>query len=369
MNSGDRIEPYLHAGPDPAPGPALRRHRPEFTGETMEYFGIWIVNLVLSVLTLGIYSAWAKVRSHRYLYANTRMDGAPFEYLADPITILKGRLIAYALLIVLGVSVKLQMLWVFIPLYLLLFATFPWLIQLGLRFRARYSAWRGLRFRFEGSVGDAYINFMLLPIASLFTLHLLLPYVVMQQQKYAMGWHSYGGRKFSFNGDVGKYYAAFIIAIGLGLTMMVIMVTAIAAGAAGLKAAIGETVPGTGMSITLMVLLAVMYLAFLTVPIYLRTKWCNLMWGNTALGAHRFASTLQVRTMIWLYLSNGLAILLSLGLAVPWATIRMLRYRLSCTELLAHGSLDDFVAQASASQSAAGAELVDALDLGMDIAL
>jgi len=37
------------------------RHPLEFTGKGGEYFGIWIVNLFFSVLTLGIYSAWAKV--------------------------------------------------------------------------------------------------------------------------------------------------------------------------------------------------------------------------------------------------------------------------------------------------------------------
>jgi hypothetical protein len=35
-----------------------------FTGSGAEYFGIWIVNLLLTILTLGIYSAWAKVRRY-----------------------------------------------------------------------------------------------------------------------------------------------------------------------------------------------------------------------------------------------------------------------------------------------------------------
>ena len=35
----------------------------EFTGDAKEFFRIWIVNLALSIVTLGIYSAWAKVRT------------------------------------------------------------------------------------------------------------------------------------------------------------------------------------------------------------------------------------------------------------------------------------------------------------------
>ena len=54
-----------------------------FTGRADEYFGIWIVNALLKVLTAGIYSAWAKVRKRRYFFGNTLLDGAPFDYLAD----------------------------------------------------------------------------------------------------------------------------------------------------------------------------------------------------------------------------------------------------------------------------------------------
>ena len=65
-----------------------------FTGDVGEYFGIWVVNVFLTIVTLGIYSAWAKVRTKRYLYGNTVLDGSPFDYDANPTAILKGRLIA-----------------------------------------------------------------------------------------------------------------------------------------------------------------------------------------------------------------------------------------------------------------------------------
>lgn len=40
----------------------------EFTGTAGEYFGIWIVNILLTIVTVGFYSAWAKVRRKRYFY-------------------------------------------------------------------------------------------------------------------------------------------------------------------------------------------------------------------------------------------------------------------------------------------------------------
>lgn len=72
----------------------------EFSGSGLEYFKIWLVNTILSILTLGIYSAWAKVRRKKYIYGSARLNGAGFEYLADPVKILKGRLIAFVFLVI-----------------------------------------------------------------------------------------------------------------------------------------------------------------------------------------------------------------------------------------------------------------------------
>ena len=58
-------------------------HTVEFRGRGGEYFRIWIVNIALSVLTLGIYTAWAKVRTQRYFYGNTYLAGESFVYHAS----------------------------------------------------------------------------------------------------------------------------------------------------------------------------------------------------------------------------------------------------------------------------------------------
>ena len=59
-----------------------------FEGRGGEYFNIWILNLALSVITLGIFSAWAKVRSRRYFYGNMLLNGHGFDYHASPPRIL-----------------------------------------------------------------------------------------------------------------------------------------------------------------------------------------------------------------------------------------------------------------------------------------
>lgn len=49
----------------------MQRYTPQFRGTAKEYFKIWIVNVLLSIVTFGIYSAWAAVRTRRYFYGNT----------------------------------------------------------------------------------------------------------------------------------------------------------------------------------------------------------------------------------------------------------------------------------------------------------
>lgn len=355
--------------PPPLPGPV--RHPVEFTGRAGEFFGIWIVNLVLSVLTLGIYSAWAKVRTERYFYGNTRLAGAPFEYLAQPIAILKGRLIAYAVAIALGISAHFQVLVVWVPLFLLILALLPWLVQRTLRFRARYSAWRGLRFRFVEGVFEAYINFMFRPLVGLITFYLLSPWVRMHQHDYTVTGHRFGGRRFGFQGDLSSYYIPFLIAMGLGVAAYILLVVGIFIGALIGGAASGGQGSGGSVATMIGILLpvVVVYLALLALPVYLRTRYTNLMWQYASLGGHRFESTLRARDVIWIYFSNGVAIVFSIGLLVPWAMIRIARYRASKFALLAQGDLDDFVAEAERAESATGAELMDALDLDVDLSI
>src|SRR5690348_8005620 len=91
----------------------------EFTGRGGEYFRIWIVNLALTIITLGIYSAWAKVRRLQYFYRNTTLYGSSFDYHGDPIAILKGRIIGVGLLVLYNVTFAFNVLLGFIVFVLL----------------------------------------------------------------------------------------------------------------------------------------------------------------------------------------------------------------------------------------------------------
>jgi len=64
----------------PAADTTQKRYPVEFNGKGFEFFKIWIVNVLLTIVTLSLYAPWAKVRTRRYFYGNTVIDNSSFEY-------------------------------------------------------------------------------------------------------------------------------------------------------------------------------------------------------------------------------------------------------------------------------------------------
>jgi len=127
-----------------------------FTARGSEYFRIWIVNLLLTLVTVGVYSAWAKVRKARYFRQNTRLDGHAFDYHGRPVAILRGRLMAVVLLTAYT--------WTFefsntagVVMVAVLCALGPWLLMRAQQFALSNTSYRGLRFGFRANTGEAYL--------------------------------------------------------------------------------------------------------------------------------------------------------------------------------------------------------------------
>lgn len=133
----------------------LHAYPVQFTGDAREYFRIWVTNMSLSIVTLGVYSAWAKVRNRRYLMGNTIVNGHGFDYHANPHSILAARIAFLAVLVFHQVFVE-----VFVPAFFVLLAVVPWLFTRKFAFESRNSSYRTVRFGFDGRVRDIYLFFI-----------------------------------------------------------------------------------------------------------------------------------------------------------------------------------------------------------------
>lgn len=298
-------------------------------------------------MTLGIYSAWAKVRNKQYFYANTQLDGASFNYRAVPLQILKGRLIAFAFFTVYIVATSL------FPATSLIFgllfiAVFPWLVVKSLTFNAFYSEYRNVRLGFDGEYGEAFKAYIVWPVLGLLSFSLLMPYAVYKQQCFLVRNMRYGDTSFEFEPTVSAYYKIALAMIGI-VVMTFIGVFLLA-----------SLLNRESVGILTIVLSMMMYL---TLFVFFSVKTTNLRFNNATLSSHAFSANYTTPSYLWLVLSNIIAIVLTVGFFIPWAKVRVAAYKAEHTKMLVEGDLNQFSSAVSQRVGPLGEGVSDVFDM------
>ncbi len=337
------------------------QHLPfQFLGTGGEFFRIWIVNVLLTLATLGIYSAWAKVRTMRYLYGNTEVAGDRFDYHAKPLTILKGRVIAIALLLVYVVLSELLPI-VGLVLLLALLIALPWIVVRSLRFNAQMSSWRNIRFNFTGTPGGAAGAYLGWPILGVFTLGLGLPFAWYKAAQFGVNGHSLGRTPFRLSATAGDFYIMALIIVGVviggGLVLSLL---------SGGLVALQNFDPESGFpfaAVPVLILISLFYLMVFALFGGLRFR---LIYQNLGLGENRVNNNMPIGTYLYIAVTNTLLMLLTLGLYYPWAKIRMTAFLVDSLTVEAV-DVNSFVAAEQDQQSALGEELGEAFDLGIGV--
>ncbi|MDH5424893.1 MAG: YjgN family protein [Gammaproteobacteria bacterium] len=319
----------------------------EFRGDGMEYFKIWIVNVLLTIVTLGIYSAWATVRNRRYFYSNTILDNSSFSYLADPITILKGRIIAIVAFIIYSVAAS-QFPPAAIAIAVVFVFLFPYFLNKSLAFNHRMSAYKNIQFRFKGSYKDAFMVMYIWPLLGLVSLGILYPLVFLKTNQYIVKNSAYGTTSFDFNASFKDYGIIFLIMIGVGLVFG-IPIWAI-------------TVFVPALAVITPVLMILVYFGLI---VYFIVETQNLFYRSATLGEHSFAANLTISGLAKVILINALLTVITLGLYLPAAKVRMAKYMCSCLVMNAAGSLDHHAAAEKENISALGEEFGQVFDFGV----
>ena len=359
------------------PAPEPQEFPFQFSGMAGEYFRIWIVNVALTIVTIGIYSAWAKVRNKRYFYGSTLLAGGSFEYTASPVSILKGRLLVF------GVFVAYQLAATFQPILagvmaLLIIALVPWVVIRAVGFNHRYSAYRGLRFHFDGRYWEAFRVYLLWTLAIVASFGLAYPYVAWRRKQFLIERSRYGRSGFGFDGEVGWFYLVYIIGsllyvgVMMGIAIIATGVIAAIATMMGLEPEAGGAELGEGGQIAVftfgVVTYALLLVSFIMLNTGIQAMIANHVWGHTRVANVKFDLDLNIWRICWIQVSNIAAIIFSVGLLIPWARVRMVRYRLSCFTMTAvPEDLERFVASERESLTATGDELGEALDLDLGL--
>lgn len=340
-----------------------------FNGKAGEYFGIWIVNVLLTIVTIGIYSAWAKVRTNRYFYGSTTLDGSAFSYHAKPLQILFARIIVIAVLAVIGAVLEFEPL-TGILIYPALLFLFPWLVAKSFRFQARVTRWRNVGFDFRTDYWPAFVTVILVPIITVITFGLGAPVATKLTQEWAYNRYSFGDRPFRLELGLGPLYGLFGLVVLAGVVLL-----AVAGGIAAIPLALtgGDVEAGLQANPFLMAPFAVAYILLLSISLLglvYQAGVRNIVFREALLDdVHRFHSTISKRRYAWIMVTNLIAIGFTLGLLIPWARIRVARFIAENTYVIPGGPIDQFVENVKESQGVIGEEYVDieGVDIGIGL--
>ena len=357
----DNVAPHSDT---PVDENAVKRTVPvKFYGKTGEFFSIWIVNLLLTIVTLGIYSAWAKVRSNRYFYSNTEIDGHRFSYLGDPIQILKGRIIGGLLFAAYYVASMFSPMIALGIMLLLLLAT-PFLICLSLMFQMKMTSYRNVRFNFTGSYGEAFLIFLILPIVGAFTLYIAMPWVLKKMDEFICSHTTFGDKALATELKTGEYYIAAISAAVVGILLF--------AGAmyfaGGSFAMLADPEAAKDMTFTMIIMMATYVLVFMIASSFYTARIRNHIFNNSKFNeVASFESELSVGQLIVLRFTNFVALACTLGFAMPWVKIRTAKLYAGVTKVNVLNGVDNVLVDASKSASAVAEEVAGVFDI--DVAL
>jgi len=335
-------------------------HQFSFNGSAGEYFRIWIVNLCLTIITLGIYSAWAKVRTHQYFYANTRVANEQFDYLANPLNILKGRVIALVAFIIYMITSQ------FFPLIapgfgLIFLAVLPWLVVRSMSFRNFNSAYRNIRFGFNRNYRESYWVFAGLLLLLPLTLGLIYPYVQYRQKRFLIDNARYGESQFNFKGGIREFYDIYFTAVMIGIAGFVIIFLAQMV----LAEAFNNLLPALAF-INVGLFPLFMFALYAFIYGYINANVQNYLYNQSNLDSCGFTSTLSPMGLASIYATNTLAIMFSFGLMIPWAMVRTARYRADNLTLNSD-DLDSFTAKQGTGDNAIGEEVGEMFDAGIGL--
>ena len=356
----DAGQPSEAPPPPPAPAP----EPVSFTGTGREYFRIWIVNLALTVATLGIYSAWAKVRRLQYFYRHTRLAGAGFDYHGNPIAILKGRIVGLILLALYSTAGYFNV-WVAAAIFLALAIVMPWLLVRSLRFRLHNSSYRGLRFRFHGTTAQGYWVFLAFPIFTMLSLFTLGPLWHHRLKRFQFANAAYGRTRMSFGAGAGEFYVTYVLAAFVFVALLAVMIGALLFGSIGL--ALTGANPEEEMSagiVGMAVFIGLMYgAAIIAAQAVAATRIHNECWNTSRLDHVRFISRMSAPRLFGIQYTNLLATVATLGLYRPFAQVRLARYVAgTMTVAAAAAGLFSFAADESVDVTAVGEETADLFD-------
>ena len=353
-----------------------------FSGTWRDYAPIAFTNLLLTIVTLGVYTFWARARTRRFLWSRTRFIDDRLEWTGTGLELFIGYAIAIVVFFVplgvlqfiiqgvvmrghpgaaaaLGATIYLAL------IYLVGVAIFR-----ALRYRLSRTLWHGIR---GGSDDQGFAfgwQYFWRTILGYVALGLMVPWSMTTLWNRRWEAMSFGPMRFRAEAEwrsiFGRYMIFYLspMALVVGIFALVAIVGGIGIATGGIAT---TQAPGSGLMITIIIAAIVFYLFFFValgiVALVYYSAYFREGVGKLTLGGLQFAFTARTRDFVWLYLGNIGLVIATLGIGYIFVPYRNWVFFVRHAEAFGDVTLDDLT-QSTTREPGQGEGLLDAFDVG-----
>ena len=315
------------------PQEKIKQYKLSFQGEGGEYFAIVVLNYILTVITLGLYYPWAKVKKLKYLYSATEFESSRLSFTGTGKEMFKGFIKAVFIFVALYVIllgliyVKLMVAGVII-FYVGFLLIFPMAIHGTYKYRMARTFWRGIRFGYTGDLGQLFGIMIKGFLLTIVTLGIYGSWFAIDLRKYVVNHIKMGDLSFKYHGKGSEYFVIFIKGY---------------------------------------------LLSILTLGIYLfwfqrdliRYYIDNLTLENEHGEKVTFKTQITVSQVVVLAITNILLIVFTLGFGYSWVVIRSLKFLFNNIQIEGNLELNQVSQVTTDYSNATGDDLSDMMDIGV----
>lgn len=408
------------AGPDAysidTRGSVIEPFALEFSGSGGEFFRVWIVNVLLTIVTLGFYTPFARRRTAQYFYSHTLVADSPLEFTAQQrkmvfgFVLLVGLYVAFKLAAETGQDGA-------VSVFLLAGAALaPYFWASAMRFRLGATRWRGVRLQFAASWGEVYraswpmfaialawivvaivfgafvpdmpasvkgvpappalpkvpAALWLLPLAAAAVTFLCIVRLEFNYKSLLVSRAFIGGQRGRWKPVYRDFLSVWLATLGVFIACVAavaVLIALIAGGSIAMLA--GPRKSGPLFLIVMMLALGllsifVLFLASAPARAYREARMFHLVWNNVGVShIARFRCELAARTYVLLRVKNMFLTLFTLGFYRPFALVSEYRMKTESVTLHVKGGVDQLAGQLVRQQDGLGDALADAVGLDL----
>jgi uncharacterized membrane protein YjgN (DUF898 family) len=395
----------------PAASRSIEPYPMEFSGRGGEFFRVWIVNVLLTMVTLSLYTPFARRRTAQYFYSHTLVAGSPLEFTAQQKRMVVGFLILIVIYGIMQVLAETGQDSATAAMMLAGAALAPYFWASAVRFRFNATRWRGVRLQFAASWGEIYraswpvfvialawfvvvlvigglagedmdediiaaVRENLLPVLASVAFALVVSLLCMARLEF--NYKSLmvlrgriGGQPGRWKPEFSDFLRIWLATLGVFLATVLVIAAIIAVGVGTSSALLANAkenkLQAVLFAMALMVLgIFLMFLASAPARAYREARMFQLVWNNIGVShVARFKCKLRVWRYVGLRVVNVLLTLLTLGFYRPFAMVSEYRMKAESVTLHVKGGLDQLAGQLAREEQGLGDAIADAVGLDL----